>query len=197
MLIDTTLIGRWLLAPVALAVLLTLAACSGGESSEADETATATVTPTTEAATATATSEPGGSGRVAQDGDSVAVHYRGTTDDGVEFDSSRGRSPLEFEVGAGQMIAGFDAAVHGMAVGDTVTVRLESAEAYGERDESLILEFPASDAPEGVKVGDPVTLNNGARAVVLEVTDEIVRIDANHQLAGQALTFEIEMVSIN
>jgi FKBP-type peptidyl-prolyl cis-trans isomerase 2/predicted small lipoprotein YifL len=197
MLIDTTRIGRWLLAPVALAALLTLAACGGGESPEADATATVAATPTTEAATATATSEPGGSGRVAEDGDSVAVHYRGTTDDGEEFDSSRGRGPLEFVVGAGQMIAGFDAAVQGMAVGDSVTVRLEPTEAYGERDESLILEFPASDAPEGLTVGDPVTLNNGARAVVLEVTDEIVRIDANHQLAGQALTFEIEMVSIN
>jgi len=193
MVIDTTRIGRWLLAPVALVALLTLAACGGGESAGSDETATATAEP----ATATATSEPEGSARVAEDGDSVAVHYRGTTDDGVEFDSSRGRDPLEFVVGAGQMIPGFDAAVHGMAVGDTVTVRLEPAEAYGERDESMILEFPASEAPEGLKVGDPVSLNNGARAVVLEVTDEIVRIDANHQLAGQALTFEIEMVSIN
>ncbi len=188
-----------MLTPLALIALLALAACGGSESSESDVTATATViaTPTEEPETATATSEPEGSARVAQDGDKVAVHYRGTTDDGVEFDSSRGRAPLEFVVGAGQMIAGFDAAVHGMAVGDSVTVRLEPAEAYGERDESMILEFPASDAPEGLKVGDPVALNNGARAVVLEVTDEIVRIDANHQLAGQALTFEIEMVSIN
>lgn len=194
MLIDTMRIGRWVLAPVALVALFALAACGGGESSEAEETATTTAT--AEPATATATSEPDGSERVAKDGDSVAVHYRGTTDDGVEFDSSRGRDPLEFVVGAGQMIAGFDAAVHGMAVGDTVTVRLEPAEAYGERDESMILEFPASEAPEGLKVGDPVSLNNGARAVVLEVTDEIVRIDANHQLAGEALTFEIEMVSI-
>ena len=136
-----------------------------------------------------------GSTRVAEDGDSVAVHYRGTTDDGVEFDSSHGGDPLQFEVGAGRMISGFDAAVHGMALGETVTVRLEPAEAYGERDESLVLEFPASDAPKGLSAGDQVSVS-GRTAVVLEVTDEIVRIDANHELAGQALTFEIELVSI-
>jgi len=146
-------------------------------------------------ATFTAISEPGGSGRVAQDGDSVLVHYFGTLDDGSVFDSSRERDPLPFVVGSGGVIAGFDKAVRGLSVGDSVTVRMESVEAYGERDESLILEFSRSDAQEGLSVGDQVSVS-GRPATVLEITDEIVKIDANHALAGQALTFEIELVAI-
>jgi FKBP-type peptidyl-prolyl cis-trans isomerase 2 len=136
-----------------------------------------------------------GSTRVAEDGDSVTVHYHGTLDDGSVFDSSRERDPLPFVVGSGGVISGFDNAVRGLAVGESVTVRMKPAEAYGERDESLVLEFPASDAPKRLGAGDQVSVS-GRTAVVLEVTDEIVRIDANHELAGQALTFEIELVSI-
>lgn len=191
MLKKTLQIRRLLLVSVTLGVVLTLAACGGDESSTVEETATATGA----TATATATSEPGGSGRVAQDGDSVLVHYRGTLDDGSVFDTSRERDPLGFVVGSGGVIAGFDNAVRGLAVGDAVTVRMEPADAYGERDESMILEFPRSDAPEGLSVGDQVSVS-GRPATVLEVTDEIVKIDANHELAGQALTFEIELVSI-
>ena len=172
-------------------VLLALAACGGGESATVEETAT----PAPVTGTVVATSEPGGGERVAQDGDSVLVHYHGTLDDGSVFDSSRERDPLGFVVGSGGVIAGFDNAVRGLAVGDSVTVRMEPADAYGERDESMILEFPRSDAPEGLSVGDQVAVS-GRPATVLEVTDEIVRIDANHELAGQALTFEIELVSI-
>ena len=178
-----------MLVPGTLMAAVLLAGCGGHDSSAA------TATPVPATATVTATSEPGGSRRVAEVGDSVSVHYQGTRDDGSVFDSSRERGPLSFVVGSGQMISGFDAAVHGMALGETVTVRLEPAEAYGERDESLVLEFPASDAPKGLSAGDQVSVS-GRTAVVLEVTDEIVRIDANHELAGQALTFEIELVSI-
>ncbi len=135
--------------------------------------------------------------RVAQDGDLVEVHYTGTLDDGSEFDSSVGRSPLEFVVGSGQVIPGFDDAVRGLKVGDSRTVRIEPTDAYGEYDPSFVLEFPADSAPEGLQAGDRVTLNNGQPAVVLEVTDEIIRIDANHPLAGEALTFVIELVGIS
>lgn len=131
-----------------------------------------------------------------EEGDLVRVHYRGTLDSGEVFDSSRGGDPLTFVVGAGQMIAGFDAAVRGLAVGESVTVRLEPAQAYGERRAELEYEFPRDQAPDGIEVGAQVQLTGGAPATVTEVTDEYVRVDANHPLAGKALTFEIEMVSI-
>ena len=126
----------------------------------------------------------------------MAVHYTGTLDSGEEFDSSRGREPLSFEVGAGQMITGFDSAVRGMAVGESRTVRLEPAEAYGERRDELVLTFPISQLPEGVGAGDSVLFTNGGQGMILEVTGETFTVDANHRLAGQALTFEIELVSI-
>ncbi len=130
-------------------------------------------------------------------GDQVAVHYRGTLDDGEEFDSSAGRDPLAFEVGAGQMIPGFDEAVRGMKVGDSKTVRLEPDQAYGERREDLLLAIPTNQAPDGLEVGQQVFLDNNIPAVVVEIDEDEVTIDANHRLAGEALTFEIEVVSIN
>jgi peptidylprolyl isomerase len=133
---------------------------------------------------------------VATDGDSVAVHYTGTLDSGEVFDSSRDRDPLGFVLGTGQMISGFDAAVHGMKVGDAITVRLEPAEAYGERDDALIIEFPIDQLTEGLNEGDSVRFQSGAPGVILEVNDEVFRVDTNHRLAGQFLTFDIELVSI-
>ncbi|MEX2430407.1 MAG: FKBP-type peptidyl-prolyl cis-trans isomerase [Dehalococcoidia bacterium] len=133
---------------------------------------------------------------MAQEGDTVAVHYQGTLDDGEVFDSSRERDPLTFEVGGGRVIAGFDTAVRDMAVGETKTVRMEPAEAYGEHDEELVLEFPKGQAPADLEEGDQVQFGNGATGVVLAVTDDIVRVDANHPLAGEALTFEIDLGSI-
>jgi len=130
------------------------------------------------------------------DGDSVSVHYTGTLDNGEKFDSSIGGNPLSFVLGAGRMISGFDAAVHGMKIGDIVTVRLEPAEAYGESDDDLVLEFPIAQLPEGLTEGDSVTFQSGAQGLILEITGEIFRADANHWLAGKALTFEIELVSI-
>ncbi|MDE2859946.1 MAG: FKBP-type peptidyl-prolyl cis-trans isomerase [Chloroflexota bacterium] len=135
-------------------------------------------------------------GSVAGEGDKVAVHYTGTLDSGEEFDSSRGREPLSFVVGDGRMISGFDAAVRGMAIGETRTVRMEPAEAYGERNDDLVLTFPISQLPEGVGEGDSVVFTNGGQGTILEVTGETFTVDANHRLAGQALTFEIELVSI-
>ena len=133
---------------------------------------------------------------MASDGDMVAVHYTGTLDNGEEFDSSRERGPLSFVLGSGQMISGFDAAVHGLKVGDAITVRLEPSEAYGERDDDLIVELPLGRLPQGMTAGDNVLFQNGAQGVVLEVTDEVYRVDVNHELAGNTLTFEIELISI-
>ncbi len=134
---------------------------------------------------------------MAENGDSVAVHYHGTLDDGSIFDSSRQREPLQFVVGSGQLIAGFDNAVRGLSVGESVTVRLEAADAYGESRTDMIVTVPIDQAPPGLVAGDRVELMNGAIANVTAVTDEGVTIDTNHPLAGQALTFEIELVAIN
>ena len=133
---------------------------------------------------------------VAEDGDSVAVHYIGTLDDGEVFDSSDGRDPLTFVVGSGAVIAGFDAGVRGMAVGDQKTVHIEPKDAYGEHRDDLVLTVPRSAAPEGLAVGDPVQLANGARAIVTALTADSVTVDANSPLAGKALNFELSLVSI-
>ena len=151
-----------------------------------------TGTPTPEPTTAQT-----GETAIAGAGDAVLVHYTGTLDDGSEFDSSLGRDPLGFSIGDGNMIKGFDAAVNGMALGEKRTVRIEAAAAYGERDDTRIFEVPLGQAPAGVSVGDVLGLSTGGRATVTAVTDETVTLDQNHALAGQALTFEIELVSIN
>jgi FKBP-type peptidyl-prolyl cis-trans isomerase 2 len=94
------------------------------------------------------------------------------------------------------MISGFDAVVNGMKVGDNVTVRLEPNDAYGERRDDLIIEFPIDQLRDGQGEGDSVLFQSGAQGIIVEITDEVFRVDANHRLAGQALTFEIELVSI-
>ncbi len=131
-----------------------------------------------------------------QPGDFVTVHYTGTFDDGTQFDSSRGREPLGFEVGAGQLIPGFEAAVVGLKVGESTTVRIDAAEAYGEFDEERIIRLPVNTAPEGLGVAHRVSLGNGLEGVVTEISDEEVVIDANHPLAGHALTFEVELLAV-
>jgi FKBP-type peptidyl-prolyl cis-trans isomerase 2 len=172
---------RRLLPAVALALLV--AACGGSD----------------DAAGTSAASDgaSGDSGRVAAAGDTVAVHYRGTLDDGSEFDSSEGREPLTFQIGSGQVITGFDTAVTGMVVGETRTVRMTPDEAYGERSDDMIIDVPLSDLPEGVAVGDELVSPQGARVTVLEVGNDSATIDMNHPLAGEALTFEITLVSID
>lgn len=141
--------------------------------------------------------ETGDAVRRVETGDSITVFYHGTLANGEIFDSGRDRGqPLPFVVGSGQVIQGFDNAVIGLKVGDVVTVTLPPAEAYGERDPELVLTVPLNEAPEGLSPGDSVTFANGARGVVLEVTAETVTIDANNQLAGVELTFEIEVLTI-
>ncbi|NNC39297.1 MAG: peptidylprolyl isomerase [Acidimicrobiia bacterium] len=129
-------------------------------------------------------------------GDRVMVHYTGTLDDGSEFDSSQGRDPLEFEVGAAQVIPGFEKAVEVLSVGESTTFRLEPGDAYGEARDDLVFEVPQANAPDGLTVGDSVQLATGQPATVLAVSEQTVKIDANHPLAGQALTFSVELMSV-
>ena len=135
---------------------------------------------------------------MAEVGDSVEVHYVGTLDDGTQFDSSRDRDPLAFVIGSGGLIAGFDNGVRGMAEGDKKTVRLGPADAYGEILSELIQAVEIATLPEGVVVGsslqDP---NSGRQFVVVEITGDSATLDGNHPLAGQTLTFELEMVAID
>jgi FKBP-type peptidyl-prolyl cis-trans isomerase 2 len=133
---------------------------------------------------------------MANEGDKVAVHYHGKLDDGTIFDSSRERDPLEFVIGSGQVIPGFDTAARSLEVGQSVTVRLEPKDAYGAKNEELVFEVPVEQVPEPLKVGDRVELMNGATAVVTAATDKTITVDANHPLSDQALTFEIELVAI-
>lgn len=134
-----------------------------------------------------------GEGPAAQDGDAVGVRYRGTLDDGTEFDSNAGGKLLPVTIGTGGVIAGFDEALRGLRVGQTIIVRIPADLAYGVFDEALIFEFPREQTPPGMMEGQAVQLGNGIRATIVEITEEIVRIDANHELAGEALTFEISI----
>lgn len=132
-----------------------------------------------------------------QDNDTVEVHYHGTLDNGEVFDSSRERAPFSFVVGSGQVISGFDQAVRRISVGETITVRMEPEEAYGMPRDENVVEVPLSLLPEGSGVGDTVVFSNGVRGVITDMTEDDFTVDANHRLAGEALTFEIELLSIN
>ncbi len=136
-----------------------------------------------------------------QNGDTVRVHYTGTLADGTEFDTSRGRDPISFTLGDGDVIPGFETAVAELEVGQTVTVTIPAAEAYGERVAEALQQFPREAFGDDVpQVGWGVELQNpeGRRvnAMVAEVGDETVTLDFNHPLAGQDLTFDLELVQI-
>ncbi len=139
---------------------------------------------------------------MATKGQKVKVHYKGTLDDGSVFDSSYDRGePIEFEAGAGQMIPGFDNAVLEMEVGEKRTVRMEAKDAYGEYDESNLAVVPldvipnAEQLPVGQFIIMPTPDGRPMRVKVLKVEDGNAHFDANHELAGKALTFDIELVS--
>jgi len=137
----------------------------------------------------------------AKQGDTVRIHYTGTLDDGKTFDSSEGNDPLEFELGARQVIAGFESAVEGMAPGEEKTVSIEPAQAYGEHDENLVQtvardRFPA-DAEIDLGTQFQASTQDGPVVVtVVEMNDEEITIDANHMLAGQRLTFALRLVEV-
>jgi len=137
-----------------------------------------------------------------KEGDVVRVHYTGTLTDGSQFDSSVGRNPLEFTVGAGQMIAGFDAGVVGMVVGEKKTLQIDPDNGYGQSNPEAIIEFPKTNVPEGMEleVGMQLNLQNEygqpVPVVIIELREDLVVMDANHSLAGKDLIFEVELVEI-
>ena len=140
--------------------------------------------------------------KIVEKGDLVKVHYTGRLTTGEQFDSSAGRDPLEFTVGGGQMIRGFDAALPGMKIGDKKTIEIAAEDAYGPRSEEAIISFPVSNIPPDMELqaGMQLSLQNAegypVPVVVIEVRQDVVLLDANHMLAGQDLVFDIELVSI-
>ncbi|MDP2497602.1 MAG: peptidylprolyl isomerase [Candidatus Palauibacterales bacterium] len=138
----------------------------------------------------------------AEQGDTVTVHYTGTLEDGTVFDTSEERDPISFEIGADEVIPGFEDAVLGLEPGDTASTTLPPEEAYGPRSDERILPVPRSELPEDMDpdVGDEleVQLENGQRAParVAETDESTVTLDLNHPLAGRELTFEVELVDV-
>ena len=138
----------------------------------------------------------------AKKGDKVKVHYTGKLRDGSVFDSSVNREPLEFELGAGMMIAGFDAAVTGMAVGDKKIADIPAEKAYGQKNNELVVEIrrdqlPPDLAPEiGQKFGMQQPDGQSIPVVITRIEEETIELDANHPLAGKDLVFEIELMEI-
>lgn len=138
----------------------------------------------------------------AENGDVVQVHYTGTLADGTVFDSSIDREPIEFTLGTGQMIPGFENAVLGMKVGGKKTVTIPSNEAYGPRNQNLVIDVPREQIPEDLdpQVGQQLqmTLEDGMIAIVtiIAISDTTITLDGNPPLAGKDLTFEIELVDI-
>ena len=135
-------------------------------------------------------------------GDTIKVHYHGTLTDGTIFDSSLQREPLEFEVGGGMVIPGFDNGVLGMAVGEKRTINIPADEAYGQKQEEMIMEFPRDRFPEDMtpEVGMQLMMSSQTGqqfpVVVADVREDVVVLDANHPLAGKDLTFDLELVEI-
>jgi peptidylprolyl isomerase len=138
----------------------------------------------------------------AKKGDKVKVHYHGKLTSGETFDSSAGREPLEFEIGSGSVIKGFDDGVSGMKVGEKKTINIPVDEAYGQRSEDMLIEFPKDRFPKDmeIKEGMQLMMSNGTGqnipVIVVEVKDDDVILDANHPLAGEDLIFDIELVEI-
>lgn len=138
----------------------------------------------------------------AKAGDAVKVHYKGTLDDGTEFDNSYERDPLEFTLGEGSVIAGFDTAVTGMETGEKKSFSIEPADAYGEANPDMIGKLEREMLPKDLNpnVGDTLELSlqdgNSLQAIVVDAQDDHIVVDANHPLAGQTLNFEVELVAI-
>ncbi len=138
----------------------------------------------------------------AKDGDTVQIHYTGRLDDNTVFDSSAGKSPLEFKLGSGEVIQGFDDAITGMRIGEKKTTSIPADKAYGQHQAEMVMEverdqFPSEIVPE---MGQKIQLEqpNGQEVivVVIAVNDTKVTLDANPPLAGQDLTFDLELVEI-
>ncbi|ACU63888.1 FKBP-type peptidyl-prolyl cis-trans isomerase [Chitinophaga pinensis] len=137
-----------------------------------------------------------------KNGDTVRVHYHGRLTNGTTFDSSEGRDPLEFKVGAGMVIKGFDNGVVDMTIGEKRTLNIPVEEAYGPKNDELIMEFPKENIPSDLnpQVGMDLQMSNPQGQVfpvkVAAIGDTSITLDANHPLAGEALIFDIELVEI-
>lgn len=135
-------------------------------------------------------------------GDKVRVHYHGKLTTGETFDSSEGREPLEFEVGSGMVIKGFDDGVTGMTIGEKKTINIPVEEAYGPVNEQMVIDMPKDRFPEDmeVEIGMPLVMSdpNGQQfqVVVIDIKEDAVTLDANHPLAGKELIFDLELVEI-
>lgn len=135
-------------------------------------------------------------------GDKVKVHYHGKLTSGETFDSSAGREPLEFEVGGGMVIKGFDEGVTGMSVGEKKTINIPYNDAYGPRNAEMVIDMPKDRFPKDMQleVGMPLMMSDGSgqnfEVVVIQLKENSVVLDANHPLAGQDLVFDIELVEI-
>jgi FKBP-type peptidyl-prolyl cis-trans isomerase 2 len=132
-------------------------------------------------------------------GSKVKVHYTGKFENEEVFDSSIGREPIEFVVGEGMLIPGFEDGVIGLTTGDKKTVSIEPNLAYGELKEDLIQEVNLTQLPEGVSVGDVLTAETEQgpiNVVVSEITETTAKVDANHPLAGKKLIFDLEVLEV-
>ena len=135
-------------------------------------------------------------------GDKIKVHYHGRLTNGETFDKSEGREPLEFEVGSGMVIKGFDEGVTGMSVGDKKTVNIPFDEAYGPKNPEMVIDMPKDRFPKDmeIEVGMPLAMSDGQgnqhQVVIIEINEDVVVLDANHPLAGQDLIFDLELVDI-
>ena len=138
----------------------------------------------------------------AKTGDTVKIHYTGTLEDGTEFDSSSGRDPIEFQLGSGQVITGFDKAVEGMEVGEKKTVNIPPEDAYGEPNDEMVMDVPRSALPEDLEPKEGMGLQarqqdgQVVNFTITAVADDKITVDGNHPLAGKPLSFDIELVSI-
>ena len=138
----------------------------------------------------------------AKTGDKVTVHYTGTLDDGTTFDSSRDREPLQFELGAGQVIPGFEEGIMGMSPGESKTIHIAPKDAYGERTEEMVGKLSRSQLPPdlepevGMELQSRDDEGHTIMLRVIAVDGDTIVVDANHPLAGQTLTFQLELVSI-
>jgi peptidylprolyl isomerase len=135
-------------------------------------------------------------------GDTATVHYKGTLKDGSVFDTSENQEPLNFTLGKNEMIPGFENAIIGLTKGESKTFTLTPDEAYGEQDDDMILNMPRSEFPPEIdpEVGMVLKVTNeddeDTHLMVTEMTDEMITLDGNHPLAGEDLTFEINVVEI-
>ena len=140
--------------------------------------------------------------KTAQKGDTVSVEYTGTLETGETFDTSKGKEPLQFEIGTNQVIKGFEEGVSGMKVGDEKNVKIMPSEGYGERNENYIKELPKSSVPKDLELKKGMLLifkrEDGMRipGVVTEIKTDTIKVDFNHPLSGKTLNFKMKLVNI-